>query len=378
MIQRAPLMFLVLIGLMGALPGQVRADEVVDGQFGPGALYRLVRPTAWNGSLVVYAHGYVAPDQPVAITADANMVIDLLAPQGFAVAVSSFSENGWVVKDGAQRTHQLLGLFTSKFGRPTSVYVGGGSMGGLIAIKLVETYPGAYAGALAACAVSGGTQRLFDYHAHARALFDFYYPNILPGSAGELPAGTDITQDIALPALVAITANPLPAFLMAQIDQTPFPFTTPAELLESIVAALVGNAGDLAQFRSLPSGHPYFDNRGTNYSSQTLPAPVVAAINAGVERFDASPSALQAFEQNYEPSGDLRIPMLMLSHARDPVAPGFNQAAYAAAVAANGASDFLVGRQVPGFGHCDFTPQQLQSALSDLVLWVQLGIKPTP
>jgi pimeloyl-ACP methyl ester carboxylesterase len=374
-LRRVSLTFLIL---MGAALGQARADEVVDGQIGPGSLYRLVRPTAWNGSLIIYAHGYVSPNQPVAITPDDNLVISLLAPQGFAVAVSSFSENGWVIKDGAQRTHQLLGLFTSKFGRPTTVYVGGASMGGLIAIKLVETYPDAYVGALAACAVSGGSQRLFDYHAHARALFDVFYPHVLPGSAAELPAGIDITQAIALPAIAAMTANPLPAVTMAQVDQTPFPFATPAELIESIVTALVGNAGDLAALGSVTHGQPYFDNRTVTYSSQTLPASLLAAINAGVERFDASPSARQALDHNYDPSGDLRLPMLMLSNARDPVVPGFNQTSYAAAVAANGAENLLVQRQVPVFGHCVFAPAQLASAFSDLVLWVQLGIKPTP
>jgi hypothetical protein len=70
--------------------------------------------------------------------------------------------------------------------------------------------------------------------------------------------------------------------------------------------------------------------------------------------------------------------MLMLSDARDPVAPGFNQASYRAAVAAGGAADLLVQRQVPAYGHCVFTPLQIGSAFSDLVLWVQLGIKPSP
>jgi pimeloyl-ACP methyl ester carboxylesterase len=378
MARRAWLGCFALLVFLGALIGQARSDDVVDGQFGPGALYRLVRPANWNGSLVVYAHGFIFPDQPVALTPDALQVISLLAPQGFAVAVSSFSENGWVIKDGTQRTHQLLGLFTSKFGQPTTVYVSGRSMGGLIAIKLAEMYPGTYAGAVVACGTSGGTQRLVDYYAHTRVLFDFFYPNVLPGSAADLPAGTDFTQQIVLPAIAAMTANPLPAFQIAAIDQTPLPFATPAELFESIVSALIGNAGFLAQIQTLTHGHPFFDNRSTTYSSSTLPAPLLQAINAGVERFDTSPSGLRAFDHNYDPSGDLRFPMLMLSDERDPVAPGFNQTSYAADVAANGAADFLVQRQVPSFGHCVFTPAELGSAFSDLVLWVQFGIKPTP
>ena len=123
--------------------------------------------------LVVYAHGRVSPDEPVAIPPDAELVIALLSARGFAVAASSFSETGWVVKDGTQRTHQLLGIFTSKFGKPNRVYAAGGSMGGLIAIQLAETYPGEFSGVLPACAVAGGLRPQVDYMANVRVLFDF-------------------------------------------------------------------------------------------------------------------------------------------------------------------------------------------------------------
>jgi hypothetical protein len=174
-----------------------------------------------------------------------------------------------------------------------------------------------------------------------------------------------------------MTANPVPAFQMAAIDQTPFPFATPQELLESIATALHGNALALQQIRTLTHGHPFFDNRNTVYTG-LLPAPLLQAINAGIERFDASPTARKALEHQYEPSADLRIPMLMLSNERDPVLPAFNQLSYAAAVDANGTSNLLVQRTVPVFGHCVFTPQDLGTAFADLVLWVQFGIKPTP
>src|SRR4030095_3068117 len=83
------------------------ADEVVDGSVA-GSLYRLVRPTNWNGRLVLYAHGFVPSDAPVALPPEGSLLTSLLVPQGFAVAYSSFSENGWAVKDGAERTPQLL------------------------------------------------------------------------------------------------------------------------------------------------------------------------------------------------------------------------------------------------------------------------------
>jgi pimeloyl-ACP methyl ester carboxylesterase len=370
--------FVTFLLCLFAVAGQAFADDVVDGRFGPGALYRLVRPTDWNGDLVLYAHGDVSSDDAVVLPPEAATIVGLLVPQGFAVAFSSFSENGWAVKDGAQRTHQLLGIFTSKFGQPARVYITGASMGGLIAIKLAETYPGAFVGALPACAVSGGTRRQFDYPANVRALFDFFYPGVLPGSATDVPLGTDITLGIVAPAVAAMTLDSTGAAAIAAIDQTPVPFAAPAELIQSIATALADHALGLPQMLARTHGHPYFDNRGTQYSSGSLSAELVFAINAGIQRFDASSSALAYLEHYYEPSGDLRIPMLMLSDARDPVVPGFNQTAYRDAVATAGDPSLLVERQIPAYGHCTFTPAQLGTAFTDLVLWVQFGIVPTP
>jgi hypothetical protein len=65
---------------------------------------------------------------------------------------------------------------------------------------------------------------------------------------------------------------------------------------------------------------------------------------------------------------------------RDPVVPrgGLNQASYLAAVTANGTASLLVQRQVNARGHCVFSPTEIGAAFTDLVLWVQYGIKPAP
>jgi pimeloyl-ACP methyl ester carboxylesterase len=363
-----------------AFVGPAFADTVVDGSTGPGSVYRLVRPTNWNGILVLYAHGYVSKDAPVAIPPDAQQVISLLAPQGFAVAVSSFSENGTVVKDGTQRTHQLLGLFTSQFGKPARVYVGGGSMGGLIAIRLAETWPGEFAGLLPACAVAGGYERQVDYSLNVRVLFDLFYPGVLPGTAVDVPDGLDAVQDIVRPAIAAMTANPEGAGAIAAITQTPVQFANGPELLESIATALAGAAG-YPEILELTHGQPYFDNTATQYTG-ALPALTLALINANVQRFAGSPAGRNALAHNYTPTGDLRIPALTLSTFRDPVVPGFHRTVYGNEVAATGNSDRLVQRSVPGlfggYGHCTFTPQELKQAVTDLVLWGEFGLKPTP
>jgi hypothetical protein len=358
-------------------PSQAFADDIVDGRFGPGALYRLIRPTNWNGRLVLYAHGFVPKSAPVALPPEADVLASFLVPQGFAFAFSSFSENGWVVKDGAQRTYQLLDIFTSKFGAPTQVYIGGASMGGLIAIKLVEQYPSAFVGALSACSVAGGSQRQFDYLSHTRALFDVFYPGILPGNAGAVQPGINLATAIVEPATAAILGDPLSAAAIASIDQTPIPFSSPAELLESMVTALGGHASSFSDLVPELHGKDYFDNQSVQYTG-ALPALTLAFINTTVGRFDASPAALNYLNHYYEPSGALPIPMLMLSMALDPVAPGFHRSAYAGLVAAAGQSGLLVQRTINRYGHCDFTPAELATAFADLVGWVEFGITPAP
>lgn len=382
MLKRRPFSMLLALTAFLALAGPASADDVVDGATGPGSIYRLIRPTNWNGILLLYAHGYVSKDQPVGIPDDAQLVASLAAARGFAVAVSSFSDNGWVVKDGTQRMHQLVGLFTSRFGKPARVYVAGGSMGGLIAIRMIETWPTEFAGVLPACAVAGGSVRNYDYYLNVRVLFDLFYPGVLPGTAVDVPDDIDVVNDIVNPALLAMANNPGPALTIASIAQTPVPWAFPnfAELFQSIATALGGAAG-YPEIIALAQGQSYFDNTTTQYTG-ALPPATLAFINANVQRFSGTPAARNTMDHNYTPTGDLRMPALTLSTFRDPVVPGFHRTIYAQTVAAMGNGDRLVQREVPGtaggYGHCTFTPDELTKAFVDLVLWGEFGLKPTP
>ena len=89
-----------------------------------GAQYAMFVPAAWNGRLVLWAHGFVDPEAPIALPDAlppdvAPWLVELresLLAAGYAVAYSSYAENGWAVKDGAERTHELQGLFRSRLG----------------------------------------------------------------------------------------------------------------------------------------------------------------------------------------------------------------------------------------------------------------------
>jgi hypothetical protein len=127
----------------------------------------------------------------------------------------------------------------------------------------------------------------------------------------------------------------------------------------------------------MPSSR-YFDNSEVTYTSAVLPPLTLAGLNAAVGRFDASPSALNYMQHFYQPTGQLTVPMLMLSTSLDPVLPGFHQRAYRDLVTAAGQSDLLVQRTINRYGHCNFTPAEIATAFGSLVAWVELGIKPTP
>lgn len=76
-----------------------------------GAAYKIEMPKTWNGTLLLWSHGYrtavpsppdfsavdtAADDAPTAATAT-----QLLA-QGYALAGSAYASNGWAVQDGVK------------------------------------------------------------------------------------------------------------------------------------------------------------------------------------------------------------------------------------------------------------------------------------
>src|SRR5213078_1585726 len=203
-------MALVLVASCGvafATHSPSAAREVV-GLDTTGAQYALFLPYNWNGDLVVYAHGFFDPATPVALPDAAPVDVapwvaelrERLLQAGYAVAYSSFSENGWAVDNGAQRTRELRPLFSYYFPTPNRTFVIGRSLGALTTMLLVEKYAiessgisvlgiisiglgseRVLDGALALCGPVGGGRKQTDYVGHTRALFDFFYPGVIPG-----------------------------------------------------------------------------------------------------------------------------------------------------------------------------------------------------
>src|SRR5258705_3224519 len=90
-----------------------------------GAPYRIRAPAVWNGTLLVYAHGYRdKADHPGEIDnrsvelAPAPALIPPLLAQGYALAGSAYKDNGWSIDDAIKDTKELTGFFRGNVARP--------------------------------------------------------------------------------------------------------------------------------------------------------------------------------------------------------------------------------------------------------------------
>ena len=345
-----------------------RGAATIIGNAPDGSIYALYRPDHWNGDLVVYAHGFVAPYLPVVLpTSDFTEVTrDSLLHEGYGVAYSSYATNGLAVKDGIEDTGALSDLYSSRLGRPRHTYLVGISLGGLIAVALAERYPWRYDGAVTFSGLVGGSRRELAYVANVRILFDYFYPGALPGDLLHLPSTLNLQHDIIDAAVAAIVANPSGAAAMSQITQTPIPFSNGDELVRSIVQALTLQALELGDLLQRTGGQSFFDNRNTVYDGP-LPAPLLQDLNAHVARFDMPPSAREFLMRNYEPTGRLEFPLLALHTTLDPTVPVYNEAVYAEKVRAAGRSRFLTQRFEVRYGHVGFQPAQMLDAIHDVI-----------
>lgn len=367
---------LLACGIAGA------ATQVVEGESGKGAKYLLAMPDDWNGDLVVYAHGIIVPATlPIELPTvdDIEALRDLWTSNGYAVAYSSYSKNGFAVREGVKDTLKLNVLFSRRFGKPERRFLVGHSLGGTVCVRLAEFYPQHYDGVLTVAGMIGGSQAEIDYMADVRILWEFFYPGVLPGAIDYVPPGVDLLPAIVAPIISVITTNGMGAGAITLIDQTPVPWVNGNELVESYATALGFWYQGFDDVVARSSKKGFIDNADTVYTSTTLPPITIAGINAYVERYDASNQAAQYFRRYYEPIGKLAMPHLALHNSRDPAVPVFHQALYAEKVAEQGDSELLVQRITERYGHTSLFPAaEVFGAFEELVDWVDTGVAPTP
>ena len=353
-----------------------------DPKYPVGQLIVICIPPNWNGRLVIYAHGFVPPQAPLELPSDeltlpdGTFVPNLFLSQGFAFATSSFHKNGVAIEQGAEDLNKLLQYFKSVVS-PRSlqkVFITGASEGGLIALLLLERYPGKYDAGLALCAPVGGSPDLIRYVYDFRVVFDYFFPTVFtfpPNLPGEVPFGAvDVPEDaflfwesVYVPRIVAaLTADPLATAQLFNVTKAAIDVSDPTSILTTALSlsfySIFGTNDQIATAGGIP-----YDNRSTAYVGSTNDA----ALNAEVERVESDGRALSYARRFYQPIGNLHAPLVTLHNTLDPVVPFGHEVNYSRLVAQKHKSAFLSIWPVDGYGHCDFTAQEVFDAFALMV-----------
>jgi len=320
-----------------------------------GSLICIPPPGVWNGQLVVYAPGYTPPQLPLGFyqltTPDGTSLPALVQSLGYAFATTTYRKKGLAIVQGADDIRELVAAFPAAGrGVPTRTHLAGVSYGGLIATLLAERSPELFSSTLAACGPIGSFRQQVNYLGDFRALFDYYFPGVLPGSPVAMPAAAAaLWQSTYVPAIQnAFLANPGKALELMRVSRAAYDPANLMTVIESAVGILQYNVLGLNDAIATLGGNPY-GNRGRWYfgSSNDL------RLNLRIRRYDAAPAAVAAMGA-YETSGDLSIPLVTIHTTRDPIAPVAHELLYLPKVDLTGRGRFLPF-PVNRYGHCSFT-----------------------
>jgi pimeloyl-ACP methyl ester carboxylesterase len=336
------------------------------------AHYKIFIPKDWKHKLVMFAHGYEFMGSPSAITSpQLDQIAKIFLDKGFAVAASAYRYQGYALPQGVDDTESLRKHFIDQYGVPDSVFMAGESMGGGVALAMMENFSEEYEGALAMCPLSSRpylqTRKEFDMH----VLFDAMFPGVITPLSIIMDVHTDF-KPIGFAQMgakiegirTAIAKDSLKAAELARqfylkIADIPFSLFFSEGVLRDVVVKSGGN--------------PY-DNTNTIYSGFSNDW----EINKKVERFKATVIADDIFEK-YDRTGDIGKPVLLMHTVYDQlIPPQFGEVNFENMVHQKGKDPYLTVKLCNGQGHCAFTAEQIGKSFDELRHWVKTGEKAKP
>ena len=368
-----------------------------------GAPYRIRVPANWNGTLLVFAHGYrdkadhfgEVDNRNADVAPSAALEVPLLA-QGYALAGSAYRDNGWAVEDAVQDVKDLTVLFRESVAQPKQTILWGVSLGSVITLKSMERFGGIYDGALCGCATGAGATRIWDGGVAGYLAYDVVFG--IPatwGTTAEIRNDIDFETEV-FPKLFGEVSNPLnfPRFEFIRlvggvpgqgINPPPPPAFYPGWVftdfffLTEARAELQRRAGgnfiqNLDQVYSLtPAERAYLIGLG-------VPGFVVdgwlAQMNSATN-IAAPPAPRNYVRHNADFSGKIKNPVLTIHTVVDPLVVVANESAYAETIRSAGRNGLLFQVYTNGNGHCAFTGPQLLTAVNAIDNWVRTGVRPT-
>jgi pimeloyl-ACP methyl ester carboxylesterase len=394
--------------LVGSFPIQAQAAEAIryDGVLANGATWIADVPENWNGTLLIYSHGYNPfPPNPPANSPDPATAEALLA-RGYALAGSSYSRSGWVADTAAQDQLDTLRAVIALIGPPRRAIALGTSFGGMITGQLAERAGRQFDGAVATCGLMGGGIDLHNYqldgsHAIARLL--------LPGQEVKLVNFTDLaeafaTSDRMVAALDQAQATPegrARVALITTLYQEPaWAPGQPKPARGDVEAQQVGqyqNLRAILPFTVLgrfdveqnAGGNPSW-NRGVDYGRQLARSGRLAQVAQLYRRADldlradlrlltrtanvtADVAAYRWMARTSTLTGRLDMPVLTMHTTDDGLVPVQHEEEYSDDVHRSGAGALLRQAYVDRPGHCSFTTAELVAAVLTVEKRIEAG-----
>ena len=397
----------VLAGCSQASPPQTTPSgpHNLTGKIGAAA-YDIEVPAAWNGTLFLWSHGYVAPGSlNSAQAAPVDFARKWLLDHHYAAAGSSYSSTGWALEDAFKDQMALLDFFTAHVGKPQRVIAWGASLGGIITAGLVQLHPDRFAAALPLCGVLSGGVATWNSELDSAYAFKTL---LAPTSSLQLTHITDDGANRNLAAQLFTAADSTAqgrarlALIAALID---LPGWFDPRLPEPAAADYTARAAAQADWESKvdfsfafayrkeleqrAGGNPSW-NVGVDYASLLAGSPDrdevvhlyaqaglnlaqdLRTLNAGT-RIKADPAAAAYLERFITFDGNLAVPMLTVHTTGDGLVIPPNESAYASVVGAAGKSDLLRQVFVHRAGHCAFSPAEIVAALEVLLKRLDTG-----
>jgi len=390
---------LVLLALLVNFCGTAAAQQHITGTLADGATYVIDVPAKWNGTLLLYSHGYVTPGAAnPAYDVWGGSVASYLLNGGYALAGSSYATTGWAVHEALPDQIATLDVFVSLFGTPAHTIAWGHSMGGIITAGLIQQYPSRFSAAMPMCGVVAGGIGFWN------SLLDsaFAFNTLVAGGTLQVIKTTDPNQNLqnALNYLGAAQSTPqgqariaLAAALndvVGWVDpSSPEPAPTDyatQELNQFYWLAYADFTFEFylrAELEARAGGNPSW-NTGVNYASQLQHSAHYAEVQAlykaaslsldldlsklkTAQRIAPDPNAEDYLVQNIIFNGQISIPVLALHTTGDGLVPPQGEQAYMTTAREGGNNSFVRDVFVHRAGHCEFTPAETLAALNNLI-----------
>ncbi len=395
-----PVMRVPLVSVLAAaLIASAASAEETRGPLPGGGDWVVEAPGNWNGTVLLYSHGYSPVLRP-AESAPRGQREAYLA-QGYGLAASSYSQAGWALEQAQVDQWTALDAFVARYGKPKRVIAWGDSMGGLTSIALVERHPERLDGALAMCGSVSGVLGMMNTALDGAFAFktllepgpDLRLVGITDDRANGAAAQAALNEAMKTPrgrARVALAgalaqlpgwtdpASPKPAEddYESQLDQQAKAFVMGVFLPRADQERRAGgvfswNTGiDYARQLRISGRRPAVE---ALYKKAGLDLADDLAILAKAPRIAAQPGAVAYMAANYTISGDLRRPLMTVHNIGDGMTVVSANAAYASAVKARGRSANLAQGFIDSAGHCLFSAGERLAAIHALEARIDTG-----